>query len=195
MAIPVQVGVTQADLLRLGAQDQRYEVIQGELVSMSPVGVLHVLVAANVYRLLYAFAVEHKLGYVFTDSLIYVLERDSHNRIIKAYIPDCSFVRKDNFPTDFDIKDPFPGVPDLAVEVISPGDSAAEMLEKVRGYLAKGTEQVWVLYPEQAELHQYARNTELVRVYRGEDEVEASAFFPGLQIVTASLFIALPRLD
>lgn len=42
----------------------------------------------------------------------------------------------------------WPGAPDLAVEVVSPSDRLADVLEKVEEYLAHGTRLVWVIDPE-----------------------------------------------
>ena len=59
--------------------------------------------------------------------------------------PDVSFVfrprvegRGSGFPT---------GAPDVAVEVVSPSDTAAEVARKVAEYLAGGSQRVWVVYP------------------------------------------------
>lgn len=88
----------------------------------------------------------------------------------------------------------YPGVPDLAIEVISPTNDAEDMLKKIRIYLERGTEQVWLMYPEAAEIHLYLRdNPQQVRVYRGTDKLDASAFFPNVEIVVADLFV-LPTL-
>lgn len=50
----------------------------------------------------------------------------------------------------------FPGVPDLAVEVVSPEDTPKDVRDKVDEFLAAGTPRVWVIHP--------ARRT--VTVYR-----------------------------
>src|SRR5438105_13544496 len=134
MAVGERTAITEADLLRLGAHDQWVEVVNGELVATSPSGVLHVIIAGNVYRVLYAFVTEHKLGYVCMDSLIFVLLRNPEGKIIKSRIPDTSFVRKGRLPKDFDLSRPFPGAPDLAIEVMSPDDSAEDLLAKIRDY-------------------------------------------------------------
>ena len=186
--------ITEADLLRLAAQEPRVEVIAGKVVHMTPVGFLHVLIAGNVYRALYDYATQHKLGYVCGDGLIYVLEQDEECGIRETRIPDASFVRKGRLPHTFDQARPFPGAPDLAVEVMSPTDSATELLAKIRAYFRAGTVQVWVLYPEQQELHQYTHDQGAVRVYRDTDMVDTVALFPGMTLVVRDLF-ALPDME
>ena len=45
------------------------------------------------------------------------------------------------------------GAPELAVEVVSPSDSAQDLSLKVDQYLGAGTKQVWVLYPKVKRVH------------------------------------------
>lgn len=55
--------ITEDDLLRMGAADRWVEAVEGKLVEMKAVGVLHVMVAGNVLRILERYVMEHKLGY------------------------------------------------------------------------------------------------------------------------------------
>ena len=75
------------------------------------------------------------------------------------FVPDVSYLRKEDLRADRDINLPLPGVPTLAVEIFSPGDEADDLLSKVRTYLAAGTLEVWVIYPKPRELHQYRRGS------------------------------------
>lgn len=192
---PAQTRLTVDDLLRMGANDERVEIVDGELVFMSPVGFLHARIVAQVFRLLDEFVTAQKLGYVLPDGLIFILEESSDGDICKSRIPDVSFIRKGRIPQDFDVHLPFPGAPDLAVEVISPGESEANLLSKIRDYLATGTEQVWALYPDERELHQYLRDDpKTICVYFGDDGIVVPTLFPGLSIAPADIF-SLPELD
>lgn len=191
---PVEIKlISEDELMRLGS-NAYVEVVDGELVYMTPNGGIHVFVIGNTYRELYPIVSENKLGYLFTDGLIYRLSGTSEG-VRSARVPDVSFIRKANIPKDWDMNRPFPGAPDLAIEVISPGDDAEEILKKVREYFTKGTEQVWLMYPATKEVHQYFRdNPSSVRVYTGDEYIDVEAFFPGLELVTSVLF-ALPELD
>jgi Uma2 family endonuclease len=55
---------TESELMALGP-DARVEIVQGEMIEMPPVGMLHHLVAGNIYRALYSFVEHHESGYVF----------------------------------------------------------------------------------------------------------------------------------
>jgi Uma2 family endonuclease len=189
MDTPVlQSSVTLDALLRLFAQDKRYEVINGALVEMTPVGGMHVFVVDNTADLIKPNVREHKSGYFFSDGLIYLLDGDPKT-LRGTRVPDLSFVRKENIPKDWDIRLPFPGKPDLAIEVVSPGEGAQDVLSKIRDFFRAGTEEVWVLYPDSRELHQHQRDKSTVQVYREDNLFDASTFFPGLIIPIAALFV------
>lgn len=185
---PVKTIITEADLLRLGAQDLWYEVTNGELVAMHPVGVRHADITANVYDTLKPFARDQKLGTVRMDGLIFVLHEDREQGIRTTRIPDVSFVRKGRLPKGFDRSRPFPGAPNLAVEVVSPDEGADELLAKIRDYFAYGTQEVWVLYPVEKDLHQYIRGEKSSHIFT-QDDTFSSVLFPGLAIQVGSLFV------
>lgn len=104
-------------------------------------------------------------------------------------MPDIPFIRKENIIALPDINKPYPDIPDLAVEVVSPGDDADEIQTKLRTYLAKGTEQVWIVYPTARELHQYRRdNNPEIRSYRGSQTLDLTDLFPGLELTTDQIF-------
>jgi len=61
--------------------------------------------------------------------------------------PDVSFLGPDRAYADDD-DGYFRGAPELAIEVISPSESAADIQRKVALYLAAGSQAVWVAYPK-----------------------------------------------
>jgi Uma2 family endonuclease len=80
-------------------------------------------------------------------------------------LPDVGFISWDQFPNrelpDEQIPDLYP---DLAVEVLSPGNTEKEMKRKRREYFAAGTRLVWQVYPQQRRVRVYTapdRFTEL----------------------------------
>lgn len=180
------------ELLALG--DARVEILDGQIAEMAAAGVLHQIIISNVNFPIEAYIRQNPIGSVFVDGLIFLMYSDEAG-LKESFIPDLSFVRNDNFPADLDITKPHPGVPNLAVEVISPNDKAADIQEKIRIYLEKGTEEVWVAYPElgSQSLHQYRRGSSTVRIYQEPDDViDASAFFPGLEGLTVEAIFKLP---
>ena len=162
---------------------------------MVAAGVLHQIIVGNVYYPLEVYNRQHELGSVFTDGLTYLMHSDPSS-LKHSFVPDVSFLRSENIPAGFDISKPFPGVPDLAVEVISPNDKAIDVQEKILIYLEKGTEEVWALYPElgSQSVQQYRRDSSTVRIYqKPEEAVDASALFPGLDGLTVEAIFKLPK--
>ncbi len=187
--------ITEDDLIRLDSQGKFYEVANGELVSMSPVGYEHSELTFHVAKLLDTIVRDRKLGYVHPDNLIYVLARNEAEGLEVARIPDVSFIRRGRFPKDFDRKRPFPGAPDLAIEIISPSETETVTLAKVRDYLRCGSEEVWVLFPDAKEVYQYrSSDPKTIRIYTGDDVIDTQSLFPGLTLKTSALFV-LPELE
>jgi Uma2 family endonuclease len=184
--------LTEEELVALNS-DQRIEIIDGKPVEKSSMGGIQNFVTQNLYALLNPVVRQHKLGYLMLDSLIYLMNMQGKS-IKGALIPDLSFIRKASLIPDWDVSQNYPGVPDLAIEVISTGDKFNEVLHKVRRYLERGTEEVWLISPELRLLYQYRHDQmALARIYQNNDSLDASAFFPGVAIAIADLFV-LPEL-
>jgi Uma2 family endonuclease len=179
--------------LRSLPSDARVEVANGQIVEMSPVGGTHHFICGNIHDLLKTYVKQHNTGFVFMHGLIFYLERHG-NRLTQARVAGVSFVATDNVPGDWDIDRLFPDAPTLAVEVFSPNDDEEELLAKTREYLRAGTEQVWLIYPRQREVHQYKRGESLVQTYSGATTLAADDLFPGLSLPLADIF-ALPDLS
>jgi Uma2 family endonuclease len=160
---------------------------------MTGAGVRHSIIASNVYRALYAHVTRNNLGLVFNDGLIYILKRNPDGSIQSSRIPDTSFVNRGHIPEGFDLSRPFPGAPDLAVEVVSPSETTTDTADKINDYLEAGAGQVWVFYPDQQEVHQHIQGSDTIRVYRASTPIDTDAILPGLAITPAEVF-ALPEL-
>lgn len=177
--------VTEAALNALSS-DARVEVVNGEIVEMSPVGGRHDIIAQNINRVIDPFVMGNGVGLVFMDGLMFYLKR-SGDRLYQARVPDLSFVRADAIPDDWDDEKPFPGAPTLAVEIMSPDDKVTDVMEKTREYFEAGTEQVWVAYPRTQEVYQYLGIKE-VRIYSDDEPMDVSALFPGLTLTLSQIF-------
>lgn len=83
-------------------------------------------------------------------------------------------------------KVPIPGCPDLAVEVISPSESATTSMRKVEFYLDHGTREVWQVYPTSREVVIHGPQGQM-RKCRG-DEVLVSWLVADLTIPVSRFF-------
>ena len=187
--------ITEDDLIRLDSQDKFYEVANGELVEKSAGVYEHSELVLQILLLLQSHVDQHRLGRVHSSNLLYVLARNEAEGLEVARVPDGSFIRRGRFPKDFDRKRPFPGAPDLAIEIISPSETETVTLAKVRDYLRYGSEEVWVLFPDAKEVYQYrSSDPKTIRIYTGEDVIDTQSLFPGLTLKTSELFV-LPELE
>ncbi len=194
MVVPETVKpITEAELMALGS-NARVEVVEGEIVEKPASGMHHQFVGGNIYNVLYTCVKQHNLGFVFYDGLIYLLNQEGQH-LRGARVPDVSFIRKGMIPKGWNLERPFPGAPTLAVEVVSPDDDAEDLLKRTRDYLRAGSEQVWIAYPSEREVHQHKRGADVVRVYTNDaDAIDTADLFPGLTLIVGEIF-ALPELE
>ncbi len=133
--------ITADDLLKMG-DIGRCDLIYGELIVMSLTGAEHGVVAMRLGAFLNAFVTQHGIGVVFAAETGFKIA--SSPDLVRA--PDASYVRKDRLAGGL-TKGYFDGVPDLAVEVLSPDDRMREVAEKIAMWLAHGTQVVWEADP------------------------------------------------
>jgi Uma2 family endonuclease len=129
----------QPKLLALG--DARLEIIDGRLVKRSAAGFAHHLIGGNIFRALDPYVMQRQSGLVFFDGMTYWMFSEAAG-LKDSFVPDVSFIRAAHIVSMPDPNKPYPGIPDLAVGVILPGDDADDVQTKIRTYLAKGVEQV-----------------------------------------------------
>ena len=161
--------------------DKPYELIEGEVIEVTPSGHLPGLIASRVIAQLRYFVDEHDLGEVYSSETGFQL---SPNTMRAA---DAAFVKKDNLPRITEPEKYVPFAPDLAVEVVSPGDSASEIQNKVELYLAAGTSLVWVIFPDLKKVVVY-QNTHKSETLSLADTLDGGAVLPGLNIPVSKLF-------
>ena len=79
--------------------------------------------------------------------------------------------------------------PDLAVEVVSPSNTAGKVLKKVREYFQAGVRLVWIIFPDAAEVHVY-NSPKTVQVLDRTDVLRGDPVLPGFRLALADLFEA-----
>ena len=133
---------TPDDLLRM-EDAVNYELVDGKLVERH-MGMESSEVAVRIILLIGTFLRGQKIGKLFGSDASYQCFRDAPSKVRK---PDVSVIRTGRLPDDKTPLGHCPIRPDLAVEVISPGDLAYEVEEKVVEYLEAGVPLVWVVNP------------------------------------------------
>jgi Uma2 family endonuclease len=163
--------------------DILYEVKHGRIKEKF-VGASETEIASILVQMLGAFVRSQRLGRVLGEALFRI-----HPAKDLQYRPDVAFVSHARWP--FNRRVPkvavWDVVPDLAVEVISPTNSAAEVQEKVHDYFGAGVSRVWVVYPGQQQVYAYASPTQIQVVQVGE-ELDGGELLSGFRLPLATLF-------
>jgi Uma2 family endonuclease len=172
--------LTVEDFVRLpesvGGRDVRYELVEGELVTVSPGMLPHNLVRDNALVTLMGFLQDKKLGMVISLQSFHLFGNT-------VRIPDLAFIRSGR---DLARDAPIEGAPDLAIEVVSPSNRPREIDRRISDYFAAGCKRVWVLYPEHREV--YIHGIAGVTKRKPEDLLEDPELLPGFSVKVASLF-------
>ena len=136
--------LTAHDLLRLYSEGVRGELIRGTLCETMPTGHEHGTIVANLVILLGSFIKPRKLGRLTASDSGVWLERDPDT----VREPDIAYFSALKIPLDQRVTGYAQVVPDLVVEVASPGDSRREINDKALMWLSYGTRLVWVVHPD-----------------------------------------------
>lgn len=125
---------------------KRFELSEGILIEMSPAGGKHGGIAGGLFGFVWNFVRQHQLGYITAAETGFILFKNPNGKdIVRA--PDVGFIKANRLPEGLP-SGYIPLAPDLAVEVVSPGDDADEVQLKVNQYLRYGTRLIWVAYPK-----------------------------------------------
>jgi Uma2 family endonuclease len=161
----------------------RYELVKGELRKMTPAGFSHGKVVANLTGPLATYVKANQLGVVLGAETGFKLAADPDT----VLAPDIAFVRNERFLEVGDTEKFWPGPPDLAVEVLSPSDTAYDVEEKITSWLRAGVAMVWLLNPKQRTLHVYWSNNPTQRL-GSEDVLDGQDVVPGFRINVKEIF-------
>ena len=186
MVIPPPDGQTWKidDLDALVDDEYRYELVEGELQMMSPASPQQGRYASRVTVDLGAHVESHDLGEVYVAEPGFALEPDPKGTV---RAPDVAFVAKERIPAPYQTRGFWPLAPDLAVEIISPSETAYSVEVKVAEYLRAGVRLVWLVYPETQVVIEYSASWQVRRLTKG-DVLDGGAVIPGFTMPLARLF-------
>jgi Uma2 family endonuclease len=169
--------MTADELLAMPDDGNRYELVRGELICMSPSFILPSAVSGNVYLEVGTFVRRHRLGMCGTAEGGFRLGSDPDT--VRA--PDVWFIRAGRIPADGLPESFWPGAPDLAIEVLSPSDRFVDVMRKVQEYLAAGAQLVWVIDPKGRSAAAFT--PECMPLLLGEDDaLEGGDLLPGFTL-------------
>jgi Uma2 family endonuclease len=182
MSSVVHQNITAQDLWQLPDTGLRRELVHGEVIETMPPGGKHGAIAVMLAMLLRLWTKRTAGGYVGVEAG-YILAHDPDT----VRDPDVSYVRTERIPPSGIPEGFWDLAPDLAIEVVSPNETAEEVREKVRDFLAAGTPLVWTVYPRTGEVIVHTPDG-LARTYTAGDTLAFPDILPDFSCTVAELF-------
>ena len=145
--------ISWEDFLASGSEDQRWEWVDGEITHMTAASFWHEIVLARLMAYLTAYCGSHP-GWLWVPSNA-VFTMDSGN----WRLPDVSLFKRDRLPNGVNPETRAEFAPDVAFEILSPGNSLSYIQRKRKDYRESGVIQVWIdpekrfielIYPDRA---------------------------------------------
>ena len=167
---------------------ERFEIVYGNVTETTSMSDYAWGVADRLQNAIKSHLNVYDVGVCSMERLFRIPQPDDPTRSRR---PDVFFLSYDRSPATKPL--PYRGavrdvVPDLAVEVVSPNDTADDLIAKVREYLAGGVLLVWVIYPLAQEIHTYLPNEKSIRVYFADDDLDAGPVLNGFSTRVGDLF-------
>lgn len=175
---------TADELFAMPDDGLRYELVKGELRRMSPSGSEHAVIIGRLTVRLGGYVEANDLGLYFGAEAGFKIGSDPDT--VRA--PDLAFVSRGRIPESGVPKKFWSGAPDLAVEVLSPGDTYSEVEEKVEDWLGAGTRAVWVVNPKRRSVSVYRSMSDVTRLSEA-DELEGGDVVPGFHCKVSEIFV------
>ena len=171
------ISAEEFDLLAQ-TDERRLEFMDGEVIELSFAAPIHSVVVRSLFLQLEHFASKSRMGVVLSGNKFQI--GDSYR-----FIPDLVFLTSQKFVLIDLQTTPVDIVPDLAVEVISPSETAFDVDTKIAAYLEAGVQEVWTIYPHNHRVH--IESATANHIFRSHDTLR-SDLFPGWSTPIASLF-------
>jgi Uma2 family endonuclease len=181
---PAPGEATVEDVTRLETHEDRLcELIDGVLVEKA-MGFIESWLASRIVTLLNNYLASHAIGIATgADGMMQIMPD-------QIRIPDAAFVSWANLENSGFPEEAAPLMaPDLAVEVISPGNTQREMERKLEEYFEAGVRLVWYVEPREKKVTVYTRPDAAV-VLGEADQLTGGEVLPGLVIELKELFAA-----
>ncbi|MEP6832539.1 MAG: Uma2 family endonuclease, partial [Gemmatimonas sp.] len=180
--------MTPEEFLVYPLENVKAELVRGELRVSPPGGAPHGSAGARLIVMLAAHVDPRKLGRVFGDGIGYQLLQLPRT----VRVPDASFVRADQLPPEGIRAGLFKFAPAIAIEVLSPSETASELQEKLDDYRVAGTALVWVVDPVKRTVMVVGRDAPLTVLREGE-RLSGGEVLPEFSCAVEEIFEGIAR--
>lgn len=175
--------LTAAELAALPEDEFRYDLLEGELLRMSPASGPHGRIGYLFLRRLGDFVEQHDLGDLFLAETGFQISSNPDT----VLAPDVAFVKRERARSIKNVEGFVPLAPDLVVEVQSPSDRATHVQAKVAAWLNAGTRVVILINPKSQTL-QVCRSMASVLTLTAVDVLDLSDLEAGWLVKLTGIF-------
>jgi Uma2 family endonuclease len=173
---------TEADLEALPDDGYIHELVDGELVISPKNNYTHGDICPELLTALRTFARDKKLGAVWDSSIGFWMR----NRNCRA--PDISFVAKERLKgLKRSANRFFPGAPDLAVEILVPSNTPADIAQRLQDFFSSGTQLAWIIHPDE-QFVEVCHSPSARNIIGPGALLDGEQLLPGFQFPMADLF-------
>lgn len=176
--------ITAADLEAMGSEAKRFELVGGVLREREPMGAEHGEIKVQLMLPLGSYVLGRGFGRVYPSDTHFVLPLATGEETV---VPDLAFVKTDRLPPSGQRKGFLRLAPDLVVEVVSPSERPAAVMEKIRLYQRAGVRLIWVIRTPRRTVTVYPFESEPVTLNEG-DVLDGRDVVPGFRLPIARLF-------
>ncbi len=186
---PAPGTATEDDVIKIHDRERRlFELVDGVLVE-KVMGYWESMLAMELAGLLRDFIKPRKLGTLAGEGGMLLLSPGL------VRIPDLSFISRARLAHHRRFLDPIlPLAPDLAIEVLSEGNTPREMVRKVREYFASGCRLVWLIDPRTRTVAVYTSTAKPV-VLTEKQTLTGGDVLAGFRLQLRKLFGSLDDLE
>jgi Uma2 family endonuclease len=168
--------ISVEDFDHLIEEEFRYELDEGELITLTRPGVVHGRIERRLLVAVQKYLDNHPIGEVFGADILYVLGPATKRA------PDVSVIMRSIDP-DQEIQ----GAPDIAAEVLSPSNTRRAMQRKLGQFFATGCKLAWIIDPKTRTIEVWESAAGASRTLRESESLE-TPLLPGFSVPVAKLF-------
>jgi Uma2 family endonuclease len=174
--------LTADDVWQMG-EDAHVEVVRGEVREMPAAGGRHGGIGGEFAGELWLYGRETGSGRVFTSETGIVVSKSPTTLLV----PDLLFVKFERLPDPAAMIRFFEIPPDVVLEILSPSQRFADLIEKAAMYLKFGVPLVWLVDPDRKAITALTGDG-VVRVYHSGDTLDGGDVLPGFSVPVDRLF-------